>query len=93
MADETVVDLFGKPVVPREANQNIVDYLRRLLADAEKGKVYSIGVVALRHAEPSPDVDVVHLNNCVLLVGGVSRLAHRCNLGLDETATSIDIRS
>ena len=89
-----VTDLFGNPIEPpAEVNQDIVDFLRRLLADAEKGVVYGLGVVALRRAEPSPDVDCVWFNNCVLLAGGVGRLEHRLNLALDATCENLDIRS
>ena len=94
-----VTDLFGKPVEPPvNVNQNLVDLLRHLLADAEKGKVYSVGIVALRpsppeKSPPSPDIDVMWSDACVLLQGGVERLQHMLNLVADNKAQHMDIRS
>lgn len=93
-----VTDLFGKPVeLAGDVNQDLVDMLRRLLTDAEKGKIYSAGVVALRQpppekSPPSPDVDVLWVDACVLLQGGVERLAHMLNRAADNEAQQMSIR-
>lgn len=80
----TVVPLNGDVLVPGRRAEDVVELLRDLLAEAERGEIVAL---ACSYVSPAHQVTVdwafAGATNGLMLVGAAARLLYRLNKGQD----------